>query len=43
MSQENLQALVGRGLLYEGGWLIPGAEEAPTPPPSYVVSFIRFH
>jgi hypothetical protein len=42
-SQGNLQALVGRGLLDEGGWLIPNAEEAPTPPPGYVVSFVRFH
>jgi hypothetical protein len=42
-SQENLRALVGCGLLDEGGWLISGAEEAPTLPPGYVVSFVRFH
>jgi hypothetical protein len=40
MSQENLWALLGRGLLNEGGWLILGAEKAPTPPPGYMLSFV---
>jgi len=42
-----MEGLVKRGLLRGRTdmveWLVPGHEEIPTPPDSYVVSFAPFH
>lgn len=43
VDQEHLRALAGRGLLDDGNWLAPAAEETATPPPGYVVLFVHFH
>lgn len=43
VDQEHLRALAGHGLLDDGNWLAPDAEETAAPPPSYAVSFVRFH
>ena len=42
-----MEGLVKRGLLRRRTdatkWLVPGREDAPTPPDGYVISFVSFH
>lgn len=47
MGQSRLEGLVKRGLLCARTaaieWLVPGREDVPAPPYSYIVSFVPFH
>ena len=42
-----MEGLVKHGLLRgrtdAAEWLVPGREDAPTPPDGYVISFVSFH
>jgi hypothetical protein len=41
--QSRLDALVSRGLLCEGDYLLPSSEDAPDPSVGFVVLFMHFH
>ena len=47
ITHTSMESLVKRGLLRgrtdAAEWLVPGREDAPTPPDGYVVSFTPFH
>jgi hypothetical protein len=43
VDQGHLDALISRGFLREGDYMLPGSKDIPEPPAGFVVSFVNFH
>jgi len=47
ITEVDLERLVARGMLHPCTsameWMVPSGERSPSPPPGYIVSFLKFH